>query len=271
MRQVTLVMLYGPKPSNVSGLIAECQERLRRRFGECFEPYDLRQVHATLVGLERVSASAMNNLYLEKYRRQQKPMDFAGLLNFLRTGGRFPFQVQIGGFQQRDYPFVSQGNRPYERSFSLQNIAASLPGETAVALMMGWPLRGEPGGTIGTNALHFIQEARIYPTVLDEFRQSVQCFNILHRYHAQLAAVDNDLYFRIGLLRRSPPDYLLREEVERGMRDFLSRMKPTIIEISLADVYLASYMDETLPLGSTEVCSINESGVTPEFICSLYK
>ena len=136
---------------------------------------------------------------------------------------------------------------------------------------MGWPLRGEPSGTVGTNVVNLIQEAHIYPNVLDEFRQSVQTFNILHRYHAQLSDVDNDFYFRIGLIHQSSFDYPLREKVESNIRNFLSTVKPIIVEISVADVYVASYHDETLPFDSALVWSIAGKEVTPEFIWKLYE
>src|SRR5436305_5776570 len=138
MRQATLVMHYGPKPDGLSRLIAECQKQIAEVFGDCFQPYDMHQVHATLVSLGQVPGSTGSNLNFERYRGQQARMDFSGLLNFLRLGGQFPFQVQIGGFEKRDYPFTSQGQIPYERSFSV------LGNEVAVALMAGWSIREEP-------------------------------------------------------------------------------------------------------------------------------
>lgn len=64
-------------------------------------------------------------------------MDFDGLLNFLRCCVQIPFEVQIGGFGDRDYPFVSdpfekgQYNRPYDRMLSIQG---------DIVLIMGWPI-----------------------------------------------------------------------------------------------------------------------------------
>lgn len=53
MRQVTLVALYGEKAPGLSHWLEECQTQVRgllRSLGTTFEPYDLRQLHATLVG-----------------------------------------------------------------------------------------------------------------------------------------------------------------------------------------------------------------------------
>ncbi|HTK08886.1 MAG TPA: hypothetical protein VL485_17075 [Ktedonobacteraceae bacterium] len=265
MKQVTLIMLYGPKPSILSRLIIESQEQISRMLGDYFQPYAMDQIHATLVDLRRASGSTMFNLNLERQRERAASMDFAGLLDFLRLGGHFPLQVQIGGFENRDYPFVSQGQRPYERSFSI------VKGEVAVALMIGWPIRGNPAEIVKANPARLMQEGRIYPTVLDQIRQSFQSFNILHRYHSRLTDVDNDFYFRIGLIHQPSTDYLLQERVENTIRHFLSTLKPTIVEITISDIYLASYQDETLPLDSTQIWPIDDDKVTPEFIQSLYE
>jgi len=252
VRQVTLVMLYGPKPDGLSHLITGCQKQIVEIFGDRFEPYDMHQVHATLVSLRQVPGSAGANLNFERYRGKQAIMDFSGLLNFFRFGGHFPFQVQIGGFEKRDYPFTSQGQTPHERSFSL------LGNEIAIALMAGWPVRKRPNG---------VEEK--YPLLLDEMRRSFQKFNILHKYHAGVTDLDNDFYFRLGSICQ--PDSFLRERVESTVKRFLSEVKPVIIEINASDVYLASFQNETLLPSSTEVWSVGDSRVTPAFIRDLYK
>ncbi len=262
MRQVTLVAHYRQKPADLSELIAECQRKIADILGKSFRPYNILQIHATIVGLERFVGSARFNSNLVKYRKQQKDMDFEGLLNFIRVVGRFPFQVQIGGFQNRDYSFMSRGQKPYERSFSVQ-------GDKAV--LMGWPIRGEPLTTGNPRALDLIQESRIYPTILDEIRQAVQSFNILHGYHVKLTDVDNDFYFRIGLINPPPLNPSLQQKVENTIRQYLSKIKPIIIEVMFSNVYVAAYDNETLPLDSTRVWPICDPEVTSDFIWSLYE
>jgi hypothetical protein len=262
MRQVTLVALYGQKPSDLSELLEECQKQIAGELGGNFHPYDVTQIHATMIGLERTIGSTGLNLNLNKYRNMQGRMNFERLLGLLREGSVFPFQIQIGGFQNRDYPFVSRGQRPYERAFSIQ-------GDKTV--LMGWPIQGQPFGDGRTDVVTLIHESRIYPTVLDNLRRAGQNFNILHAYHRLLTDIDNDFYFRIGLIYNSPLNPLQQQKVENAIRQFLSAIKPIVLEVTERNVYIASYEDETLPLTSTKVWPVSNTKVTADFIGSLYE
>lgn len=261
MRQVTLVALYGPKPAELSELIVECQRQIAEELNGNFRPYDLSQVHATIIGLERIIGSAGLNLNFDKYRSKHGRMNFQGLLNLIREGSLLPIQVQIGGFQNRDYPFVSRGQRPFTRSFSIQ-------GDKLV--LMGWPVRGQPLANVETNTLTF-QESRIYPSVLDDIRRASQKFNVLHSYHRILTDVDNDFYFRIGLIENPPLNPLQQQNVENTISQFLGAIKPVVIDITATNIYVASYEDEILPLSSTKVWSVSDTRVTAGFIDSLYE
>ena len=253
MKQVTLAMLYGPKPACLSAVIAECQKQIASLLGNCFQPYDLLQVHATLVSLTQIPGSKGSNLYLSTYRGQSQCMDLLGLLNFIRTSGHFPLRVRLGGFQDRDYPFCSQGQRPYSRSFSI------VGNEIVVARMIGWPICEAE-----TSVSPLAQEKYMYPATLEEVRRAAEGFNILHRYYFRLTDIDNDFYFRIGLIHQLDPDSPVCRQAEHAVREFLSTIKPVVVEIALADVYVASFQDETLPLASTRVWSVNDDRVTPE-------
>jgi hypothetical protein len=257
VKQVTLVMLYGPKPASLSAVIAECQKQIASLLGNRFQPYDLHQVHATLLTLEQIPGSNGSNLYFSTYREESRPMDLAGFLNFLRTSSHFPFRVRLGGFQDRDYPFRSYGERPYSRSLSI------VGNETVVPRMIGWPV-------CEAGAFHLAQKSYIYPTPLEEIRQRAESFNILHRYSLRLTDRDNDFAFRIGLIHHLASESPICREVEQVVRAFLSTIEPVIIEITLADVYVVSFQDETLPLATTLIWSVDDSRVTPEFVWSLY-
>ena len=100
--QVTLVSLYGQKrnPEFVR-LIAQSQKVLTDALAGAFTPYDEMQIHATIVGLERSSPTAFENENFAKFRNRKVTMDFDGFLDYVRTCGHFPFQVQLGGFQDR--------------------------------------------------------------------------------------------------------------------------------------------------------------------------
>ena len=110
--QATLVALYGAKPAALDDLIRRCWEKIAEAFGSEFSPYDMKQIHATVVGLEYFAGPALCNLNFYRYRKKALPMDLPGFRNYLLSGHQLPFCVQIGGFANRDYPFTSRDLRP---------------------------------------------------------------------------------------------------------------------------------------------------------------
>jgi len=260
MHQLSLVAFYGKKDKRLLDLIGECQKRVGAVRGIRFQPYDVRQIHGTIVCLAR-RVGTMVNLNMSKYRHRQADMDFAGLLNFIRMGGRFPFQVQIGGFQNRDYAFTSEGKRPYERSFQAKG---------GRIVLIGWPVRGCPLLAAELGTMDLIQEARIYPNALDDIRRALQAFNILHRYHSSITDTDNDFYFRIGILDPTSVTSESLGKLQEDVRAYLSSIRPIILEVGIADLYVACYENEELPLDSTRVWSVSDEEVTPTFLRALY-
>jgi len=262
MKQVTLIALYGNKPQSLLHLFSECQRLVKEEFPKIFVPYQMAQIHATIVSLERMSNSAYINKNYFEYRQKKIQMDFTKLLDFLRDKARFPFQVQICGYKDQDYPFTSQGQGPFERSFSIQEDKP---------VIMGWPVNIISSPDIETR-LHRVNAAQTYPNNLDETRRAVQEFGILHSYHRKISDIDNDFYFRIGLLRpNSRINLVNKEALEKKIRKFLSELDPVIIQVALSDLYIASYSDTKLPLESTRVWSVCDSIVSPAFIESLYE
>lgn len=262
MRQVTLISLYGEKSRELVNLIYQCQKMIAGITGIDFTPYDLPQIHATIVGLEQVIGTPMHNLNLAKYQSLSKKMDVYSFLDWLKTSDYVPFQIKVGGFDNCDYNFTSREQRPYQRSFSLQ-------GDKAV--IMGWPIRHLPLGTNSSTKSNLPQPASLYPNQLDEIRKSAQSFNILHAYHRTPADVDNDFYFRIGLLNPETLDDLSKKSLEKSIREFLSKTAPIIFEVTLANLCVASYDDEKLPLNSTKFWSLQDNLLTQELISSLYE
>src|SRR5262245_1242372 len=249
MRQVTLVAFYGEKRDELSALIRECQTRVLAALGDAFLAYEIRQVHATIVGLERRIGSARDNANFWKYRALRAEMDFRGFLAFLRSCTQIPFEVQIGGFENRDYPFVSDpfekgtDNRPYDRMFSIQ-------GDNVV--LMGWPVRAK---------------SPVYPLTLDDIRRAAQEFGILHAYHKTLTAVDNDLFFRIGIVDRTRASTGAVDLVVQRLRDTLGRtLGPVISQVTLTDLFVASYEDDKLPMATTQAWSLADDRVNAEFV-----
>lgn len=246
-RQATLIAFYGAKSAAVARLITLCCETVAEAVGEQFSPYEMDQIHATVVGLEHAPGSALCNLNFQRYRGRSVEMDVPGFLEYLQSSAPIPFSIQIGGFADHDYPFMSRGQRPYNRSFSIQ-------GDKAV--VMGWPRTGHPEEQSPTATMAGIQEARLYPGTLNEIRLAAQAYGILHAYHRDPSDVDNDFYFRIGLL--SPPrlDESTRQKLEADVRHVLCSERPAVNEVGLSDLYVASYEDDTLPQNSTRVSSI---------------
>ena len=272
MTQVALVALYGEKKGELSQLrelIESCQDYVKDHLGTAFKPYAPEQVHATIVGLERCSGTARQNLNFARQHRRPRAiqMDFEGLLGFLRSSGRLPFEAQIAGFRDREYPFVSDpfetnnDYRPYDRSFSIQG---------GIVVMVGWPIRGRPWDTAPTMPHEFVQESRVYPLTLDKIRRAAQRYGVLHGYHRTNTAVDNDLFFRIGLLRSAPSEQFTRI-LSQEVRARLSNTAPVIVEITLENLYVVAYESSELPVDTTRVWSLADNRITSQFVADLYR
>jgi len=259
VKYISLVALYGAKPSSFSSFVARGQTRIVDLLGRSFQPYNMHQIHATITALQDVPGTQYWNANFYQYRHREEPMDFEGFLDFLRYGNYFPFYVRIGAFKPVEHPFLSQAQTPYERSFILQ-------GDKAV--MIGWPIYWD--GQAVPHQLDILSKDIVYPHVLEEIRRAFQSFNILHSYHSKETDVDNDFYFRIGQIRQGILDDSLRERVRAILRDVLSEEEPLILEIRRADIFIVVSEDETFRPSATRAWSIIDPQVSPEFIKSLY-
>jgi hypothetical protein len=258
MMQITVVALYGEKSKDFVELITRCQELGRSILGVCFRPYDPSQIHATIFGLERKIGSAFYNANFSKYQGRDLVMNVEGILDYLRRCDHFPLAVQVGGYGKRDYPFISRQASPYERSFSIQ-------GDKVV--MMGWPIRGQPFRQPPATPAALVQEGELYPLTLDTVRHAAQVYGILHAYHRTLTDLDNDLFFRIGLLvDQASLSERVRDTMETEARQFLSKQPPLILNIRLEQVSVVLYEEDTLPKSSTRVWSLADPDLTPSVL-----
>jgi hypothetical protein len=181
-----------------------------------YEPFDSREIF----GLERKVGSPFYNANFSRYRGRDRAMNLEGILDYLRRCGYFPLEVQVGGYGKRDYPFTSRQASPYERSFSIQ-------GDKVIA--MGWPIRGKPFPQPPATPA-WVQEAKVYPPTLDVVRRAAQAYGVLHAYHRALTDIDNDLFFRIGLLvDRTSLTERVNDTLESEVRQFLSMQPPLIL------------------------------------------
>jgi hypothetical protein len=192
VRQATLVAFYGPKRSPLAEFLSACQDRLRRSVRQLgpeleFRPYALAQIHATILGLERSGRVGLHNRNLQELSGRPQAMRLPQLFEFILKSDHLPLQVQLGGFEDRDYPFQSRGGRPYHRSFSVQ-------GRTAV--VVGWPVGGAGGKSAcrSRDRASGLRAPSGYPFTLDALRRSARRFNVLHRWYREPTDVDNDLY-----------------------------------------------------------------------------
>lgn len=254
--QVTLVALYGRKSAVLERYLRAFQDLVADRLGSRFRRYDIEQIHATIVGLERIETtnSSCANRNLNRYSGQASEMDFDGLLGFLRTGIR-PMRVQLGGFANADYSFTSRDQRPYTRSFSIQ-------GSNVVA--MGWPIESADSVTLTSSR-------DIYPMVLDGLRRDVNEFNVLHSYHRDSGDIDNDFYLRIGLI--DEPEALgheVKRDLSHRLREWLSRREPVVIDVGPADMAIACYESEELPVSTTRAYSLEDKSLTGTRLRDMY-
>ena len=231
---LTLVAFYGEKPRPLAQFIEACQALVAAQLPRAFRPYALGQVHATIAGLEglRRGESLLNANYFE--RGEQRAMDISGLVAFLRTTGRLPFRVRIGGFRpERSYGFKSFARHPYERSFELQASNA--------AVAIGWPVDGQA-----------------FPPALDELRRELNQFNVLHKYHVDARSIDNDLFFVLGKAGAQVD----RAAITDALRVQVADMDPTLIDVGRDSLSLVAYTDPELPTASS--VSIPVAAMAPD-------
>lgn len=259
--------MYGDKQPNLSQLIRECKGLIENTPGIEFQPYKETQIHGTIFGLECRSGTKYHNQNFNKHRQETREMDFDGLLNYMRNDAPFPMHVQIGGFAPGESPFESNPFEkekvdekdfwPYSRSFSIQ-------GE--IAVMMGWPVRPNHIKDQGKSLTKVLPEAKIYPNSLDTCRKAVQSYGVLHAYHRSLTAVDNDLFFRIGMIKGPASKDVLTQKIRNHLA-----ANPIVIEIGLKDLFIAAYDSNQLPPETTQIWSLVDQKVDGEFVASLYE
>jgi hypothetical protein len=242
--QVTLVSHYGEKPEELSGLIHYCQRLLSRSLGNGFRPYQLEQVHGTIIGLEghQVAGTIVNRNSADL--GSPTHVDPAALLSFLRND--FPrIEVHIGGFVPWvDHGFVSRGEHPYSRSFSIQ-------GKIAVA--MGWPVRD-----------------KTFSKAIDDLRwDSCRRLGVRHKWHKHDKAEDNDFFFVLGRVEASLDQFKLRH-AEHEVRTFLCGLEGVPVHISPDTLKIVAYVDEQLPPETSCALPLNDPGLNPARLVAFY-
>jgi hypothetical protein len=242
--QLTLVSHYGEKPAAFTELIARLQQQLAQTLGDEFTPYSLQQIHATIAGLEGTprGAEVLNNNFA-RHRRVERAMNFNALLDLLQSEHCPRLSIRIGGFaEEHDWKFMSNGQHPFVRSFSIQ-------GQIAVA--MGWPFEHEQ-----------------VTDSLTKFRRTLETFGVLHKWHRIPADADNDFFFVLGRVQPS----VSREKITRAetlMRRLLAQ-SPVTIEVDRDTLSFVAYTDSQLPLESSRTWKVTDGCVSAQALADVY-
>jgi hypothetical protein len=254
-RGLSLVAFHHAKPQPIRQLVEGALERLASALGDfpgLFRPYPLTQVHATILGLEGTRAGGAL-LHRNAQARAQatglaaRPMDLPGLVDFLRRHD-WPIPVRFGGHSRAERnPYDSRP--PWERTFDLR--------EDGLAVLIGWP------GVAG---------APFAPSLLD-LRKLAERHGVVHKYHVDPSARDNDLFLVAGgidgrawedLGERRPAAL---DALERGRAEVRGWLEANPVEVALEAGHLSvvEYRSTTLeevsferPLPEVEVAEVLE-------------
>jgi hypothetical protein len=230
---LSLVAFHGQaQPEPLRALIAEITGRLGTALGEfpgLFRPYTTGQVHATILGLEGTRLDGL--VFQQNAQARQRasgapaaPMDLPGLFQDLERRP-WPLPLQFGGHDP--------GTRnphdlrpPWERAFDVR--------EDGLAVLIGWPLS-------------------FAPDLLD-LRKRAEVRGVVHKYHVDPAARDNDLFLVLGgvdagaleaLGERGPEALQALAGARRAVRQWLER-SPATVELELRHLSVVEYRSTTL-------------------------
>ena len=249
MKNVSLVSFYGHKPESLINLIQRLQAAIAQHnlVQDQFIPYQLEQVHATMIGCEGIiTESGITSHWFHHQRQEERYIDFAGLINYLHNKINFPLSIRFGGYQlDQEYNFCSREQHLYLRSFQLQESAAQ-----TIPVLIGWTWRGE-GVSLA----------------MDNLRRDLQQFNLLHKYHGTPDAVDNDFYLRLGTINTQLTSTAIAA-IATDMRNLLAAQTPIGIAMSQKDLAFAQYQDLLLTPATTKVIPVAE--ITAEQLKQLY-
>ncbi len=241
--QASLVSYYGPKLAKLASYLNNLQEELAASLSEAFTPYTSEQVHASMIGLECwQSQHALVNVNFKVLKQQTRRVDTDSLLSYLRSPSIPCFDVQVGGYSfSEDYGFLSQGQHPHLRSFTIRN---------DIAVAMGWP----------ADKSH----------VIDKFRRSFNDYNIWHKWHKTDFDFDNDFYFVLGKVKRDAVDETRITGLENRIRKRMAHSPPLILNVDSSTMSIVCYKDPELPTQSSIAHAINDLSFTADDLAGCF-
>jgi hypothetical protein len=270
---VSLVAFYHHKPQELTELIQKIQIYLSDIFHQQFTPYELEQVHSTVIGCEGLKAEAgiINRWYFQ-HQSQTKYMNFDNFLDYLNHNKYLPTIIRFGGYDRsKNYNFFSRSQHPYLRSFQLQPAADN----TWIPVLIGWSFQD-----------NFITNK------IDNLRRDAQQFNLLHKYHGTPEVIDNDFYLRLGTIQgesttektdeisakvrhcarpcgsRCADSFAGAFAIATHIRSLLEKQSPVNITLDRENLAFARYQDLSLPPATTKVIPL--SAATPSKIKKLF-
>lgn len=242
-RGISVVLLKSRNKSlkDLAGHIALRLGRICDELGisDLIEIYD-DSIHATIIGLEgrRQGDDRIvhdNLLARMAGRADHHPvpaMDLQGLVDFFRHV-RLPLHIRIGGVTPDDVNPYDPDRRPFERTFAIR--------DDGLLVMIGWPVVPDRGGFAPV------------PMLLG-LRKYLERFHVVHKYHRQTSAQDNDLFIVLGSLNleqweklgtRERCNALNRlDQLRNAMRLYLN--EPRFIEADESDFWVVEYLTTTL-------------------------
>ena len=236
---VSLVAFYGDKPGELVDFIEKLQDYLlnHQLLRDQYVPYQLEQVHGTIIGCEGFrSHEGIISQWFQERRQEIRYINFSGLIDYLQHQVDLPMTIRFGGYdRQGDYKFLSRGQHLYHRSFQLQ-----LADNQTIPIIIGWSW----------------QDSAV-TLAIDKLRRSFQQFNLLHKYHGTPEAVDNDFYLRLGTINGQ----LTSDEVNAiatEIQSILETQPALHMPITLDNLAFVQYQDLLLTPATTKIIPFAE-------------
>ncbi|MGD1917996.1 MAG: hypothetical protein ACFCAD_03395 [Pleurocapsa sp.] len=236
---VSLVAFYGDKPSPLQSLIQQLQSYLasQEAIRDRFIPYQLEQVHGTIIGCEgSKTKSEITSQWFYECRQEIRSIDLEGVVNYLQHQVNLPLTIRFGGYDRnQEYNFVSRDEHLYFRSFQLQPVENQL-----IPILIGWSWQN--------NKVNL---------AIDNLRRSFQKFNLLHKYHATPDGIDNDFYLRLGTIDSNLSAIEIKA-IATNVRNLLEAQPALHISINKKDLAFVQYQDLFLIPRKTKVIPISK-------------
>ena len=245
---LSLVSFYGDKPVQLINLIKKLQTLLTNQLiKDKFVPYQLEQIHGTIIGCEgyKTEVGVINKWFYER-REETRYVNFPGLINYLQHQASLPLTIRFGGCDRNtDYNFLSRNQHLYHRSFQLQ------PADNqTIPVLIGW--------SWSNNSVSL---------AINNLRRQLQQFNLLHKYHATPNHIDNDFYLRLGTINAKLTSAEI-EAISIEIRNWLEAQPALYIPITINDLAFAQYQDLTLATATTKIFPVAK--ITPSQLEQLY-